>query len=291
MPNMRPPPPRSTRPAKRPLVEDHIGADSTDEEWTPEQSTTKSPAPLKTRASKPSPSVSKVKSGHTEITVQIKPYYLSERGHPVLSGRWWQEITKKPEFWRDFKKYVALGTMKQRFSTSVCIDDIHQPASALKPVTRKKTSSSTKPVVDDMASASASANAATGDTITAIQKDDMCDDCGKEFQGPALSCDACLALPAQDDDGFGDTVVFKAQGEAQNELSERPFGGEGDPIKLEDDIKCEESEGEEDKFATSLSVVRDEMRTLITLDDGSQYIMINGVMKPVKSKVKIPWEA
>lgn len=173
--------------------------------------------------------------------------------------------------------------MKQRFSTSVCIDDIYQPASVLRPVTRKKPSSSSKPVVDI-----ASANAGTGDTITAIPKGAMCQDCGNVCPNGRLTCNSCLA---QDDDGFGDSIVSKDEGMAQNELSERPLGGEGDPIKLEDETQCEESEDEEDMLATSPSVVRDEMPTLITLEDGSQYIIINGVMKALKSKIKIPLEA
>ena len=71
-----------------------------------------------------------------------------------------------------------------------------------------------------------------------------------------------------------------------------PLGGEGDPIKLEDDIKCEEeSEEGEDKLATSPSVARDEGVTLITLDDGRQFMMIDGVMTAVRSKVEIPLEA
>ena len=283
MPNMAPPPPRSARSAKRPFVEDNI-ADKTDEEWTPQKSTSKSPpAPPKTRAAKPSPTASKVKAGHTEITVQVKTYYISERNHPILSGRWWQEITKKPEFWRDFKKFVSLATMKQRFSTSVSVDDIYQPVPISKPVARKKATSSSKPVVEISPT-----SAATEDTITTDPIGAICQDCSNECSDGRLTCDSSLA---HNDDGFVDTIVFKAERKAENELVDRPFGAKDDPIKLEKDMKGEKSDGEDDKLATSPSIARDDMPTLITLEDGSQYIMINGVMKAVKSKVKIPLEA
>lgn len=277
MSNM-PPPPRSARPTKRPLVEEHIGADATDEEWTPQKSTSKSPAPPKSKAAKTSPSATKVKQGHTLITTQIKTYYLSERDHPPLSGRWFQEKTKQPEFWRDLKKYTAASTLKHRFSVSVSVDDIAPPTSVPKPVIQRKGTMPRSPIVD-----TTTANAAAADSTT-IQ---LCQDCGAESSEGRLTCDSCLA---QADDGFADTIVYKAEAKAEDELHERPFGAKDDPIKVEDEVKCDESENEEEKVLKSPSVAGDDLPTLITLDDGSQYVMVNGTLKAVKSAVKMGLE-
>ncbi len=276
-----PPPARSARPPKRPFVEDDIGADATDGEWTPQQSTSKSPAPPKPKAAKASPGVSKNKPGHTLVTTQIKNNYITERGHPPLSGRWFQEKTKQPEFWRDIKKFTSASTLKQRVSTYISVDDISQPASMLKPVTPKKVRSANRPVVGV-----AFVSGAGGDTIAA-QMDVACRDCGAECADGRLTCDSCLA---QEDDGFADTIVIKAEGQAEGELPESPVGGKGDPIKLEDDTKCEELEDEEERTVTSPGVVKDGIPTLFTLDDGSQFVMFNGLMIAVKSAIKMGLE-